>query len=168
VRRAKTKGIQALIILSCLFFIKEKKTKFMRTICVSGYFDPVHVGHLEYLKKSRALGDKLVVIVNNDRQAQLKKGKSFMPEDERVSIIRELRCVDEVFLSIDEDRTVCQSLRKVRPDVFTNGGDQTNSSIPEQSVCQELGIELSDGHGAKIQSSSWLTGLKQCALPSSK
>ena len=72
-----------------------------KIVCVSGYFDPIHVGHLEYFKKSKELGDKLMVIVNNDEQAILKKGKPFMPADERVNLIREFRCVDIVVKSID-------------------------------------------------------------------
>lgn len=129
-----------------------------KIVCVSGYFDPIHVGHLEYLRKARQLGDELVVIVNNDHQASLKKGKSFMPENERVEILKALRMVDHVVLSVDTDRTVCQTLRVMepRPHIFANGGDQTNQSIPEAPVCEELGIQLSDGLGDKIQSSSWL------------
>ena len=125
-------------------------------VCVSGYFDPLHVGHLEYLARSKRMGDKLVVIVNNDEQARQKKGRPFMPAEERVSIMRALRVVDEVYLSIDADRTVCKTLELVRPDIFCNGGDQTNDSIPEKLVCSRLGIDLVDGMGNKIQSSSWL------------
>ena len=125
-------------------------------VCVSGYFSPFHKGHLEYLEKSKKLGDKLVVIVNNDKQSYLKKGSSFMKEDERLEIIRALKCVDYAVLSIDDDRTVCKTLRSVRPHIFTNGGDQNNTTIPENKLCEELGINLVDGLGDKIQSSSWL------------
>ena len=128
----------------------------MKIVAVSGYFDPFHVGHLEYLEKSKTLGDYLFVIVNNDYQAKLKKKKSFMPEGERLKIIRSLSCVDGAILATDKDRTVRETLTVVRPDIFTNGGDQNNSTIPEIEVCQELGIELIDGLGDKIQSSSWL------------
>ena len=128
----------------------------MKIVCVSGYFDPFHVGHLEYLEKSKKLGDYLFVIVNNDKQAKMKKGKSFMPEKERLKIIRNLKCVDSAIIAVDKDRTVCESLRIVCPDIFTNGGDQNNNTIPEISVCKELGIDLVDGMGEKIQSSSWL------------
>jgi cytidyltransferase-like protein len=126
--------------------------------CVSGYFDPIHVGHIEYFKQSKNIAQKLMVIVNNDEQAVLKKGRAFMPVDERIRIIRELRCVDYVVKSIDTDRTVCRTLASVnpRPTFFCNGGDQNNYSIPEAAVCDELGIELRDGFGDKIQSSSWL------------
>ena len=69
----------------------------METIaCVSGYFDPIHVGHLEYFKSSKKIADKLMVIVNNDEQAELKKGRAFMPVNERIKIIQELKCVDYV------------------------------------------------------------------------
>ena len=126
--------------------------------CVSGYFDPIHIGHIEYFKKSKQIADKLMVIVNNDEQAVLKKGKAFMPVDERIKIIEELKCVDYVFKSVDTDRTVCKSLSVVtpKPTYFCNGGDQNNNSIPETEVCRQLGIELRDGFGDKIQSSSWL------------
>ena len=136
-----------------------------KTICISGYFDPLHVGHLEYINKARALGDRLVVIVNSDAQAALKKGKSFMPEAERLTLLRAIRGVDDVVLSVDTDRTVRETLRllKPRPHAFCNGGDQTNASIPEAPVCTELGIDLVDGLGRKIQSSSWLTGLTALA-----
>lgn len=130
----------------------------MKIACVSGYFDPIHVGHIEYFKNSKKIADKLMVIVNNDEQAILKKGKPFMPVDERIKIIQELKCVDYVFKSIDNDRTVCKSLAKVTPipDYFCNGGDQNNDIIPESNICKKLGIKLMDGFGDKIQSSSWL------------
>ena len=126
--------------------------------CVSGYFDPIHVGHIEYFKKSKTIADKLLVIVNNDEQAVLKKGKAFMPVDERIRIIEELRCVDYVAKSEDTDRTVCKTLSKISLPItyFCNGGDQNNHTIPEAEICEKLGIELRDGFGEKIQSSSWL------------
>jgi len=127
-----------------------------KIVCVSGYFNPLHVGHIEYFEKSKALGDKLVVIVNNDKQSILKKGTSFMKEDERLKIIRSLKIVDMAILSIDEDRTVCKTLKSVRPHIFANGGDQFNDKIPEKPICDELNIELVDNLGGKIQSSSWL------------
>ena len=132
-----------------------------KVVCVSGYFDVLHVGHLEYLERAKKLGDKLYVIVNNDEQATMKKGRPFMPAAERVKLIRALSCVDAAIIACDKDRTVCETLRIIRPDIFANGGDQTNESIPEAAVCKELGITLMDGLGDKIQSSSWLTGLKK-------
>lgn len=128
----------------------------MKKICISGYFDPLHVGHLEYIKKAKELGDYLIVIVNNDYQAGLKKGKSFMKDTERVEIIKSIKWVDEVILSIDDDRTVCKTLELIQPYAFCNGGDQNNSTIPEKSVCDKYNIKLIDGLGDKIQSSSWL------------
>lgn len=129
-----------------------------KIVCVSGYFDPIHIGHIEYFKKSKQIGDKLMVIVNNDNQAILKKGKSFMPIKERIEIIKELKCVDFVIESIDLDRTVCKTLETVdpKPDFFCNGGDQNNNTIPEVDICNKRGIQLKDGFGDKIQSSSWL------------
>lgn len=128
----------------------------MKTVAVSGYFDPLHVGHIELFKLARALGDKLIVILNNDKQTKAKKGKCFMPAEQRKIILEELRCVDEVFLSIDEDRSVCKSLEAVHPDIFANGGDRFNYEVPEAKTCKELEIEIVDGLGKKIQSSSCL------------
>lgn len=126
----------------------------MKIVAVSGYFDPLHVGHIELFKLAKTLGDKLIVIVNNDKQTEMKKGKYFMPAEERKKILEELRCVDGVFISVDEDRTVCKSLKEVHPDIFANGGDRHNDEIPEARICKELGIEIVDGLGKKIQSSS--------------
>lgn len=125
-------------------------------VCASGYFNCLHVGHIEYLEKSKSLGDKLIVIVNSDKQSQLKKGTSFMAEDERLKIIRSLKCVDAAIISVDEDRTVCKTLSRIHPHIFTNGGDQNNEIIPERKICEEMGTKLVDGLGDKIQSSSWL------------
>ncbi len=120
----------------------------------SGYFDPIHVGHIEYLEMAAKLGDKLIVIVNNDNQAALKKGTPFMTEGDRLKIVSSLKCVDEVFLSIDEDPTVCRSLQAVSPDIFAKGGDRFVDEIPEATTCKEIGAEIVDGLGMKIRSSS--------------
>lgn len=132
----------------------------MKVVAVSGYFDPIHVGHLEYLKMAKSLGDKLVVIINSDYQAGLKKGKSFMAEQDRLEIIQALRCVDEVFLSIDKDKSVCKSLEHLKPDIFANGGDRSLQEIPETAVMKKYNIEMVDGLGEKIRSSSEVTGIK--------
>jgi len=123
-------------------------------VAISGYFDPLHIGHLEYIQKSKELGDKLIVIVNNDYQAKLKKGKSFMPEEERVEIIKAIKWVDEVILSIDKDKSQCETLKMIKPDIFAQGGDRHQGEVPETPICKELGIEQVDGMGEKIQSSS--------------
>lgn len=127
-----------------------------RIVCTSGYYDPIHVGHIECLEKSKALGDILIVIVNSDAQAILKKGKPFMREAERLKIVDSLRCVDYVFLAIDKDSTVCESLNTIWPHVFTKGGDRFATEIPESVLCKRLGIQMVDGLGSKIQSSSTL------------
>lgn len=130
----------------------------MKTICASGYFNPLHKGHVEYLEKARTLGDKLIVIVNSDHQRALKGSKEFMDQEERMMIVKALRCVDEVVLSIDQDGTVCKTLEMIKPDVFAKGGDRFAGEIPEGEVCNRLGIDMVDGLGNKIQSSSWLLG----------
>ena len=138
--------------------MKNKSNKTI--IAISGYFDPLHVGHLEYIKMAKQLGDQLIVIVNNDKQAVLKKGKSFMNENDRVEIVKALKYVDEVFLSIDEDTSVCKSLEVIKPDIFANGGDQIKGSITEEDICSRNKIKIIDNLGKKIRSSSELTGIK--------
>ena len=136
-------------------------TKNKIRVAVSGYFDPIHIGHLEYLRMAKELGDSLVVIVNNNYQCKLKKGKHFMDENDRVEIVKALRFVDEVFLSVDKDRTVCKSLEEIKPDIFANGGDRATSEVPETPVCKKFNIKMVDGLGDKIRSSSSLTGLNE-------
>ena len=140
-----------------------EEIKKQKGIIVSGYFNPLHKGHLEYFNKSKNLGDKLFVIVNNDNQRILKGSKKFMLEDERVMIIESLSLIDYTFLSIDQDLTVCKTIKLIFDEFssvysfsFANGGDQTNERIPEYSICKKLGIDLIDGMGEKIQSSSWI------------
>ena len=134
-----------------------------KAIIVSGYFNPLHRGHIEYFKMAKEKANKLIVIVNNDVQQSIKGSKKFMKEDERFFIIDELKLVDKVFLSIDRDTSVCKTLEKIFSElsdefklIFGNGGDQDNKTIPEKEICEKLGIELIDGLGEKIQSSSWL------------
>ncbi len=132
-----------------------------KTIVASGYFDPIHSGHIEYLKLAKELGGKLVVILNNDDQCILKKGKPFIKQDERAIILKAIRYVDEVFISIDKDKTVCKSLKAIKPDIFAKGGDRFSYEIPEAKICEDLGIKIVDRLGKKIQSSSKLTNLKE-------
>lgn len=134
-------------------------SKKLTTVAVSGYFDPIHVGHLEYLQLAKKLGDNLIVIINNNLQAELKKGFTFMDEKDRMEIVAALRCVDEVFLSIDTDKSVCKSLEYIKPDIFANGGDRSLDEIPETAVMKKYNIKMVDGLGSKIRSSSDLTGL---------
>ena len=132
-------------------------------IIVSGYFNPLHRGHIEYFTNASRLADELVVIVNNDKQRLLKGAKEFMQEDERCLIISNLKIVDKVYLSIDEDKTVIKTLELIYKEIsqsynlmFGNGGDQKNSIIPEINICKKLEIKMVDNLGDKVQSSSWL------------
>ena len=134
-----------------------------KAIIVSGYFNPIHKGHLEYFINAKAQGDLLFVIVNSDHQRALKGSKEFQQEDERLFIVQHIKEVDHALISIDQDHTVCKTLEfickqyhKTHHLAFANGGDQNNQSIPERPICEQLGIELIDGLGDKIQSSSWL------------
>ena len=134
-----------------------------KAIIVSGYFNPIHKGHLEYFQNAKKLADFLFVIVNSDHQRALKQSKEFQLEDERMLIVSSLKPVDKAILSIDKDRTVCETIASIAKDyaqeydlAFANGGDQNNTTIPERPICEKMGIALLDGLGDKIQSSSWL------------
>ncbi len=136
----------------------------MRVVAISGGFDPIHIGHVRYIKESRALGDRLVVILNNDNWLQSKKGFVFMPQMERKEILEAMEGVDEVVITDhaegEEDRSVSRALISIRPQVFANGGDRHPEGVPvpEAAVCEELGIEMvyNVGQGGKVQSSSKL------------
>jgi cytidyltransferase-like protein len=138
-----------------------KKTKKI-VVAVSGGFDPIHIGHIRMFEKARALGDELVVILNNDNWLKKKKGFAFMPEKERKEVIEALRVVDKVVITghrpDSSDMSVVRELREVRPDIFANGGDRKQDNIPEVPVCEEIGCAMifNVGHGGKVQSSSWL------------
>lgn len=126
-------------------------------VMASGYFDPLHRGHVEYLRAAKALvGDagRLIVIVNSDHQAKLKKGFVAIAEADRMAIVAALRCVDGVVLSVDTDKTVCKTLALHKPHIFAKGGDRHSGEIPEGAVCKELGIRIVDGLGEKVDSSS--------------
>tara|TARA_Y100000310_G_C20678511_1_gene814491 strand:- start:1077 stop:1586 length:510 start_codon:yes stop_codon:yes gene_type:complete len=124
------------------------------TICVSGGFDPVHIGHLRMMVEAANYGN-LIVIVNSDEWLMRKKGYIFMPFDERCEILRGFECVHETVEVNDSDESVCEALKRLKPDYFANGGDRKNHNTPEMQVCKELGIELLwNMGGGKIQSSS--------------
>ena len=139
--------------------------KIKTLVIASGYFNPVHKGHIDYLTQSKELGDKLFVIVNNDLQREMKGSKEFMNEDERKLVIETLKPVDWAVVSIDKDnRQVDKSIEMIHMlykdefenFIFTNGGDQTEQTIAEDVICRKLGIKMVFGLGDKIQSSSWL------------
>jgi D-beta-D-heptose 7-phosphate kinase/D-beta-D-heptose 1-phosphate adenosyltransferase len=131
-------------------------------VAVSGGFDPIHIGHVRMFERAKALGDELVVILNNDNWLKKKKGFSFMPEMERKEVIEALRVVDRVVITKhkpnDKDTSVSRELRAIKPDIFANGGDRKFDNIPEVAVCDEIGCAMvfNIGKGGKIQSSSWL------------
>ena len=135
----------------------SNRKKQVSTVAVSGYFNPLHVGHLEMIERAKKLGDKLVVIVNNDNQVKLKGSVPFMSLKDRVKIMSALKLVDEVFVAIDKDKTVCKSLEKLKPDIFANGGDRKSiGDVPEYDICQKNNIKMVDGLGKKIRASSKL------------
>ena len=134
-----------------------------KAIIVSGYFNPIHKGHLEYFNNAKNQADKLFVIVNNDNQRAMKGSKEFQDENERMIIVSNIKAVDKAILSIDNDRTVCKTIESIAGEFgnefdlgFANGGDQNNDTIPEREVCEMMNVALIDGLGDKIQSSSWL------------
>jgi len=129
--------------------------KNIKTVCVSGYFNPIHSGHISLFNEAKKLGDYLIVIINNDAQVKVKGSVPFMEVKERAEIIKNLRMVDRVFISIDKDKTVCKTLEKVKPDIFANGGDRkARKDIPETEVCDRLGIKMIFGVGVKKTQSS--------------
>jgi cytidyltransferase-like protein len=144
----------------------KKQKKKIVTVAVSGGFDPLHIGHVRMFEEAKALGDWLIVILNNDNWLRDKKGNEFMPEHERVEVIKALRAVDEVVLTDHKpgeyhtNKSVVRTLRKLRPHIFANGGDRhpEGDPVPEVTLCQELGITMiyNIGKGGKVQSSSWL------------
>lgn len=132
------------------------------TVAVSGGFDPVHIGHVRMFNEAKALGDHLIIILNNDNWLRNKKGQEFMPQNERKEIIESFSSVDKVIITDhiidDPDTSVCKSLEKIRPNIFANGGDRKDDNIPEYRLCKELSIDMvfNVGQGGKVQSSSWL------------
>ncbi len=133
-----------------------------KVVAVSGGFDPVHIGHLRMFEEAKQLageGGKLVVILNCDAWLVRKKGKAFMPQEERAELIRGFGCVDETFILESDRSDVSEALEKIKPHIFANGGDRrSEADIPESAVCKEYGIEMvfNVGKGGKIQSSSTL------------
>jgi cytidyltransferase-like protein len=140
-----------------------------KIIVASGYFNPIHIGHINLVREAKALGDYLIVIVNNDKQQMLKKGKIIMAEHERVEVVKAIKYVDEVVLSIDEDPTVKATLEMVAKKqgkneiIFANGGDRKDPSlIPESAVCDTYNIRMEFGVGGndKPNSSSNINKLR--------
>ena len=134
-----------------------------KAIIVSGDFNPIHKGHLEYFNNAKTMANQLFVIVNNDFQRALNGSKEFQDENERMIIVSNIKAVDKAILSINTDRNVCATIKMIAEQFgaefelgFANGGDQNNDTIPEKPVCEEMNLALIDGHGDKIQSSSWL------------
>ena len=147
----------------------------MTTVAISGGFDPIHIGHIRLLQNAKTLGDKLVVILNNDNWLIAKKGFIFMPATERKEVLLAMRYVDEVIITNHEknasDMSVCAELEQIKPDIFANGGDRKpdGDPIPEVELCEKLGIEVVyNVGGEKVQSSSELVhkalGLKSKSL----
>jgi len=145
------------------FGIGLKREEMGRVVAVSGFFDPLHHGHIDYLKKAKALANDgdgdgtLWVIVNNDSQAQRKKGKAFMPAAERVKMVRALACVDAAMEAPDSDDTVVMGIAAVSPDVFAIGLDEGPDYMKEEKeLCKESGVQVVCPLGVRVQSSSWL------------
>lgn len=131
-------------------------------VAVSGGFDPLHIGHVRMFDEAKKLGDKLIVILNNDNWLAKKKGYVFMKEAERKEVIEALRSVDAVMVTSHsknpQDMSVCEELMKLKPQIFANGGDRKLDNIPEVVICREIGAQMifNVGAGGKVQSSSWL------------
>jgi cytidyltransferase-like protein len=129
----------------------------MKVVATSGYFNPLHRGHIALLRAARALGDHLIVIINNDDQVRRKGSQAFMGQEERAELVRAIRYVDDVRISFDYDSTVNRTLQSVNPDIFAKGGDSVEENTPEVRWCRDNGKQVVFGvGGGKIQSSSWL------------
>ncbi len=128
-----------------------------KVVCVSGGFDPSHIGHLRYLQAAAGYGD-VTVILNSDAWLMRKKGFIFMPFEERKEMLLGLTCVERVVSVDDTDGTVCKALAHIKPDYFAKGGDRGPENTPEQEQCSILGIEMLWGVGGddKVQASSRL------------
>ena len=134
-----------------------------RLVLITGGFDPIHSGHIEYINEAKKLGDYLFVGLNSDDWLTRKKGKPFMPWNERHIIISNLRSVDDVFAFDDSDNTAIDAIRRIREEnpehtiVFANGGDRTKENIPEMSF-EDADLEFVFGIGGtnKMNSSSWI------------
>lgn len=134
-----------------------------KTVAVSGGFDPLHVGHIRMFQEAKKLGDKLIVILNNDNWLKTKKGFVFMEQKERKEIIESFAIIDKVVITRhginDSDTSVCKDLEKLKPDIFANGGDRkSEKDIPEVAICNKHKIKMifNVGAGGKLQSSSLL------------
>ncbi len=144
--------------------VKNSSKAGKKVVMVSGGFDPVHIGHVRMFEEAKKLGDKLIVLLNNDNWLRLKKGYVFMEEQERKEIIKAFKAVDEVILTSHgpntKDISISKDLKSIHPDIFAKGGDRNVSNIPtpEVLVCQEIGCEIVNdvGFGGKVQSSSEL------------
>ena len=139
----------------------------MRVGIISGYFNPIHTGHLDYIEGAKQRCDLLYVIVNSDRQVDIKGSKQFMDEGSRLRIVRSLTYVNKAMISIDEDSTVCRSIKAIHKQYcddpfltdifFMNGGDRSQGTVPETEVCEELDIKMIyNVGGIKTESSSTL------------
>ncbi len=150
------------MILVLVDLVKNIRNAMVKRVAVSGGFDPLHIGHVRLFEAAKKLGDRLIVIINNDNWIALKKGKAFMPDTERKELIEALSVVDEVYLTKHEkgtkDMSVCKALEEIKPDIFANGGDRKEDNIPEVDTCKEINCEMvfNVGRGGKVQSSSWL------------
>ena len=152
----------------------------MRVVVISGYFNPLHVGHLDYIYEAKKLGEKLLVIVNNDKQVKIKDSVPFMNEHDRMRIVESITPVSGAILSIDNDGSVVQTLKSIYnmynlahgwcssstvSIIFANGGDRKLGNTPEEEFCREVGIETVYGvGGGKRESSSRLIGRNTFSL----
>jgi D-beta-D-heptose 7-phosphate kinase/D-beta-D-heptose 1-phosphate adenosyltransferase len=129
------------------------------TVAISGAFDPIHVGHIRYIREAAKLGDRLVVILNGDDFLLRKKGFVFLPFEEGKENLENVKGVDEVIASVDEDQTVRKTLGLVKPDIFAKGGDRTGpENIPEAETCRRIGCKLvTNVGGGQIRSNRGLS-----------
>lgn len=143
----------------------------MKIVVVTGGFDPIHSGHIKYLEAARQLGDRMIVGLNSDAWLERKKGRAFMPWEERAAVLKAISVVDDVVPFDDSDGSACKLLEELQKSysyaeiIFANGGDRTAANIPEMRIKNVL-FKFGVGGEDKANSSSWI--LKEWCSPQVK
>ena len=133
------------------------------TIMVSGGFDPVHIGHIRMILEASTHGD-VIVVANSDEWLFRKKGFVFMEFSQRAEILASIKGVVKVSGVDDSDNTVCEAIRRLKPDYFANGGDRGRNNTPEQTLCDEIGVEMLWGIGGENKANSSSTLVERVVI----
>lgn len=146
----------SILSIYCLILLVSQP-KLDAIVAISGYFQILHTGHIDYINNAKKLGNHLVVIINNDKQVELKNSIPLVDENTRAKIIKSIKGVDEVIIAIDEDESVSKTLELIKPNIFLNEGDRTTYQNPKEvEICKKIGCKIVTGNNKKIESSSWI------------